>query len=402
MAEEMNTQTQSEQSNQWKEIKERAQALALDPRDMEALVSACRKHAWLDDVHVSPLALSSAEDLQFALQNYDWAPGTIFILDDLAFAEQNRDEWLALTRLPDSSWKSYESFSFNELTGDELLRTIKGQLDEQVMIDSANPKPSPVAESLEKIKNLEQAIGMAQDYGELDEARELERELQLLQAQTDPSVNWEEHKNGLIPRILNGEETAGTEKRTQQTQDRTNSNEKGERVYLRLHENFVQENISGKDFATGEPKPFNQVTIPKGTTIDGQDVGGYRFTPYYVNQDKFSEHMKVIPYPSDKPIHLSKALGTRDAEGTWQPELDASGKQIYDKVVVNPTDLKVAINEQRAAYLAEQKEKNNPDKKLVNTEPPSPEKTQEQARASVQMRNAQAPKAPKQMPARGK
>lgn len=58
-------------------------------------------------------------------------------------------------------------------------------------------------------------------------------------------------------------------------------------VYLNLHKAFVRENIEYTDKGTGEKKTFNQVTLPKGTVIDGIDVGGYEFSPLFVNESRY-------------------------------------------------------------------------------------------------------------------
>ena len=60
-----------------------------------------------------------------------------------------------------------------------------------------------------------------------------------------------------------------------------------EKVYLSFHKNFVRENIAYTDRGTGQQRTFNQVTLPSGTVIDGRDVGGYEFSPLYVNASKF-------------------------------------------------------------------------------------------------------------------
>lgn len=58
-------------------------------------------------------------------------------------------------------------------------------------------------------------------------------------------------------------------------------------TYISLHKNFVRTDIEYTDPKTGEKKTFNSVTLPQGTIIDGKDVGGYQFSPLYVNESKF-------------------------------------------------------------------------------------------------------------------
>ena len=51
--------------------------------------------------------------------------------------------------------------------------------------------------------------------------------------------------------------------------------EERKNVYLSLHKSFVREGIEYTDRATGEARTFNSATLPKGTVVDGVDVGGY-------------------------------------------------------------------------------------------------------------------------------
>ena len=55
--------------------------------------------------------------------------------------------------------------------------------------------------------------------------------------------------------------------------------EERKNVYLSLHKSFVREGIEYTDRATGEARTFNSATLPKGTVVDGMDVGGYEFSP---------------------------------------------------------------------------------------------------------------------------
>ena len=95
-----------------------------------------------------------------------------------------------------------------------------------------------------------------------------------------------------------GPPRAGGEGRTRVIGGRLAENERpegaqGERrnVYITLHRNFVREGIEYTDRRTGETRTFNQVTLPAGTVIDGRDVGGYEFSPLYVNPSRFrGEH----------------------------------------------------------------------------------------------------------------
>ena len=67
-------------------------------------------------------------------------------------------------------------------------------------------------------------------------------------------------------------------------------------VYISLHEAFVREGIQYTDRRTGEQRSFNVARLPPDTVIDGRDVGGYEFSPLYVNPSRFrGEHWRDIP-----------------------------------------------------------------------------------------------------------
>ena len=68
--------------------------------------------------------------------------------------------------------------------------------------------------------------------------------------------------------------------------------EERKNVYLSLHKSFVREGIEYTDRATGEARTFNSATLPKGTVVDGVDVGGYEFSPMFVNESRF----KAVSY----------------------------------------------------------------------------------------------------------
>lgn len=121
------------------------------------------------------------------------------------------------------------------------------------------------------------------------------------------------------------------------------SNER-ERVYLDLHKNFVKEDIPGSD-----GRAFNSVVIPGGVMIDGQDVGGYKFFPLYVNESQRSANWRTIPLLADRDIQLGRTRLDKDG----QPLLDEHGERIIDVVHVKPHDLVAAVEAEREAYREE-------------------------------------------------
>ena len=118
-------------------------------------------------------------------------------------------------------------------------------------------------------------------------------------------------------------------------------------VYLSFHENFVREGIPYTDKATGEQRTFNQVRIPSGTIIDGQDMGGYEFSPLYVNESKFKgAAWRDVPMLADREVWLQKPV--LDPEGS--PVLDEDGRRQKDTVRVMPQQIKEALTNARRAW----------------------------------------------------
>lgn len=76
----------------------------------------------------------------------------------------------------------------------------------------------------------------------------------------------------------------------------------------------MREGIKYTDRQTGEERSFNRATLPKGTAIDGVDVGGYEFGPLHVNPSRFrGEHWRDIPLLADREVWLQKSVSTQRA-----------------------------------------------------------------------------------------
>lgn len=119
-------------------------------------------------------------------------------------------------------------------------------------------------------------------------------------------------------------------------------------IYLTLHKNFVRTDIEYTDKDTGETRTFNQATLPKGTTIDGIDVGCYQFSPLFVNESRFKgENFRDIPLLANREVWLKKTV----LDGEGNPVLDESGKPERDTVKVMPQEIKDAVDKQRSDYL---------------------------------------------------
>ena len=103
--------------------------------------------------------------------------------------------------------------------------------------------------------------------------------------------------------------------------------EERKNVYLSLHKSFVREGIEYTDRATGEARTFNSATLPKGTVVDGMDVGGYEFSPMFVNESRIKgADFRDIPLLANREVWLRKTVMGPDG----QPELDEGGRAVKD------------------------------------------------------------------------
>ena len=166
----------------------------------------------------------------------------------------------------------------------------------------------------------------------------------------------------------------------QQTQTQSADKPKKDTVYLELHESFVAEGL--KNSKTGEE--FNLATLPKGTIVDGKDLGGYKFSPLFVNKPTKFENgqmmvdgeghpmqnenskWRVMPLLAENPVWLNKNI--KDAEGNW----------VKDTVKVLPSLVKEALDESRKQYKAQQQTQEQA-QEIAQAEPTLEEYKQEQA-----------------------
>ena len=159
-------------------------------------------------------------------------------------------------------------------------------------------------------------------------------------------------------RALNTRTAASTPKaepktkmqRRQEMAEETQAPKEKKNVYISLHKAFVHENIKYTDKKTGQEKTFNVVRLPADTVIDGKDVGGYEFSPLYVNPSKFrGEDWRDIPLLADREVRLQKSV--LDAEG--KPVLGEDGKRQKETLTVKPQEIKTALAEARKRYAEE-------------------------------------------------
>ncbi len=133
--------------------------------------------------------------------------------------------------------------------------------------------------------------------------------------------------------------------------------QKHEKVFIQVHERFVNENILGKG-KNGEEKTYNKVVLPQGTVFDGVDLSRYEFCPLYVNQCRENDSFKSIPLLADREVWLKKPL--RDGNGEFVR--NAEGKVECDVIKIMPEQLNTAIQEQNSSYQnhSQNQEKNEP------------------------------------------
>ena len=124
--------------------------------------------------------------------------------------------------------------------------------------------------------------------------------------------------------------------------------EEKKNVYITIHKSFVREQIPYVDQKTGQERTFNKVVLPKGTTIDGQDVSYFEFSPLFVNPSKYKgENFRDIPLLAHKEVWLKKDLLDENGEPLMGPD----GRQQSITVKVMPAQLKEAVDAGRAEYL---------------------------------------------------
>lgn len=124
--------------------------------------------------------------------------------------------------------------------------------------------------------------------------------------------------------------------------------EEKKNVYITIHKSFVREQIPYVDQKTGQERTFNKVALPKGTTIDGQDVSYFEFSPLFVNPSKYKgENFRDIPLLTNKEVWLKKDLLDENGEPLMGPD----GRQQSITVKVLPAQLKEAVDAGRAEYL---------------------------------------------------
>lgn len=132
-----------------------------------------------------------------------------------------------------------------------------------------------------------------------------------------------------------------------QKKEKLMEKEKKEVVTILMNEAFVKENL-----VAGNGTIFHSVVLPKGTTLNGTDLGGYQFNPMYINkalneENQILPHMRSIPLLAGNEVWLRKTK--MDAEG--HPIKNAEGKVEKDTIKISPTQLKAVLDLQYQTYI---------------------------------------------------
>ena len=77
-----------------------------------------------------------------------------------------------------------------------------------------------------------------------------------------------------------------------------------EKVYLNVHNNFAKIGIESK-FGNGQT--FNAVTIPRGSVVDGKDIGGGTIYPLdmYIYKNKFNDNLTTVQFRQDQEVQIN-------------------------------------------------------------------------------------------------
>lgn len=108
------------------------------------------------------------------------------------------------------------------------------------------------------------------------------------------------------------------------------------KVYISLHKSYCHQ----QDSKLNEGEKFNIMRMPKGTELDGKDIGGARINPLYMAENKYNPNEMTATYYVPENGTLEIKLSYDDGS--------------FDKV--NVEDLKKSIDAQKEAYKEKQKE----------------------------------------------
>ena len=182
-------------------------------------------------------------------------------------------------------------------------------------------------------------------HGHVRAARAQSRQVRQLGARRPGRIGRERGRRGAG---IGRKQTSARQRRAEGRPPMADTNHEGrQRVYLTVHENFVREDIHYQDWKTGEERSFNLVTLPMGTVVDGEDLGGWQFSALFVDESRFKgEHWRDVPLLADREVWLRRSV--LDADGNPIP--DENGRNQVETRKVPPQAIKEALIESRRRW----------------------------------------------------
>jgi hypothetical protein len=200
------------------------------------------------------------------------------------------------------------------------------------------------------------------------------------------------HNNNTIVAQTHGSKERKVSKMATTNEQPTDVKKEYDGIFIQVPNRIApgQESVRAYHYTDKQGKlhDMREVTLPRGVTVDGKDVGYHKFTVPASQMDignKYTQyHHSILVHPVNKdypatdrrpevkegeffPITLKKEVFVRDSKGDIQK--DENGKYIVDHdessyVTTSPQELSDALktteheyNEQRKAQRAQEKEK---------------------------------------------
>lgn len=92
-------------------------------------------------------------------------------------------------------------------------------------------------------------------------------------------------------------------KTVEKASEKENKNIK-EKVYLNVHNDFAK---IGLESRAGNGQTFNAVTLPRGSIINGKDMGGGKIYPLdmYIYQNKFNKNLTTVQFKEGQEVQVN-------------------------------------------------------------------------------------------------
>lgn len=92
-------------------------------------------------------------------------------------------------------------------------------------------------------------------------------------------------------------------KTVEKASEKENKNIK-EKVYLNVHNDFAKVGLESR---AGNGQTFNAVTLPRGSIINGKDMGGGKIYPLdmYIYQNKFNKNLTTVQFKEGQEVQVN-------------------------------------------------------------------------------------------------